>query len=547
MLLSAWSEFVGANLRLHPKRLPAGVGVNAVNLRPGSSDLRGWKSADVTVTTGGATPLISLYRMNRSVASDTGDFIQWSTDVDVARSLIGNDSTEEIYYTGDGAPKRTDNSIGLPAAPGPAAWRYLGIPKPTVGMSAVVLVAGSGTTNETRFYVDAFVNSQGRESAPGIATKLTCLIGSTATLSAFDTVPSGYPDVTLRRIYVSTDGGAYLRVAEISASLTTTPDSLTRGSVLQSGGDVSKPAWEVPVATLKGLTPLWNGMIGGFFGKTYTVCEPNKPWAWPVEYQETIQENIVGTGRWLQNWLILTTSNPFIVTGGSPLAMTNQPLAFPQACVSKRSIVSRGDGVVWASPNGLCFVGQGGSRICTEGLMSPEQWQALVPSTIIGARFERFYLGFYNDGTPKGFLIDPINPTGIIFLTQGAQGVFYDPVGDRLYLQDTGNVIRRWNYPTGTSLPVTFKTGIYRHSYETNAGYALIIADQPTSVAFLMWANLLQSDGTYNLTLIVNKTVTTGEPFALPSGYLSRDFQVQITTSSPIQGLMLAESPDDFL
>jgi hypothetical protein len=414
-------------------------------------------------------------------------------------------------------------------------------------MSAVVLVAGSGTTNETRFYVDTFVNSQGRESAPGIATKLTCLIGSTATLSAFDTVPSGYPDVTLRRIYVSTDGGAYLRVAEISASLTTTPDSLTRGSVLQSGGDVSKPAWEVPVATLKGLTPLWNGMIGGFFGKTYTVCEPNKPWAWPVEYQETIQENIVGTGRWLQNWLILTTSNPFIVTGGSPLAMTNQPLAFPQACVSKRSIVSRGDGVVWASPNGLCFVGQGGSRICTEGLMSPEQWQALVPSTIIGARFERFYLGFYNDGTPKGFLIDPINPTGIIFLTQGAQGVFYDPVGDRLYLQDTGNVIRRWNYPTGTSLPVTFKTGIYRHSYETNAGYALIIADQPTSVAFLMWANLLQSDGTYNLTLIVNKTVTTGEPFALPSGYLSRDFQVQITTSSPIQGLMLAESPDDFL
>jgi hypothetical protein len=546
MLIAAWSEFIGANQRLHPKRLPEGVGVNALNLRPGSADLRGWRAANVTVTTGGETPLISLYRMNRAVASDTGDFLQWSTDVDVVRSLIGNDSTEEIYYTGDGAPKRTDNTLALPAAPGPAAWRWLGIPKPTAAMTATLLVAGTGTVNEYRVYVDEFVNAQGRESAPGVNRAFTCLVGSTVTLNAFDPVPSGYPDVTVRRIYVSTDGGDYLKVAEVSATATSVVDDLTRGSVLQSGGDTSKPAWESPPSNLKGLTSLWNGMVGGFFGKTYTACQPNKPWAWPVEYQETLQDDIVGTGKWLQNWLILTTSAPYLVTGGSPLALSNQPIAFPQSCVSKRSIVSRGDGVCWASPNGLCFMGQGGSRIVTEGLLSPEQWQALVPSTIVGARFERYYLGFYNDGALKGFLIDPVNPSGIIFLGQGAMGVFYDPVADRLFLQDTGNVIRRWNHPSGSPLSVTFKTAIHRHAYETNAGYALIVADQPVSVAFSLWASLLQADGTYVMTSVFTRTVTTGEAFALPSGYLARDFQVQMVTTGPVQGVMLAESPDDF-
>lgn len=545
MLIAAWSNFLGANTQQNAKRLQEGVGVNAVNLRLGFGDMRGWRDASVVVTTGGATALISAYRMNRSAASDTAAWMQWTVDVDVVHSLIANDTTEEIYFTGDGVPKRTDNVLGLPAAPGPAAARTLGIPKPTAALTATILSAGTGD-DETRVYVDTFVNDQGRESAPGLPRSIVCKPDTTITLNAFDAAPGGYPDLALRRIYVSVDGSEYQRCAEVSSSATTTTDTGVRGSILQTGGATSKPAHEMPPSDLKGLIELWNGMLGGFRGKQFCASEPNKPWAWPVEYQDTVFDDIVATGKWLQNWVLLTTSTPVVLRGG-PLLFDRQPVPFNQACAAKRSVVSMGTGVCWASPNGLCFLGEGGARILTEGILSPEQWQALTPSNIVGARFERYYLGFFPSGTPGGFLIDPANPSGIVFLTQTARGAYYDPISDRLYLQDSGNVIRRWNAPAGTALSATFKTEVKRHPQPVNPGYAMLVAAQPVSVGFTLYALLLQSDGTMAWATILTRTVITGEPFSLPSGYLAQEFQVQIVSTGPIEGVLLAEDVGDLV
>jgi hypothetical protein len=544
MLIAAWSNFSGCNRKVHPKRLPEGVGANAVNLRLGFADMRTWRAASTVVTTGGATPLISAYRMNRATVSDTSAWIQWTTDVDVVRSLNPNDSTEEIYYTGDGVPKRTDNVLGLPAAPGPAASRTLGIPKPTAALTATVLVPGSGT-DQTRVYVDLFRNDQGRASAPGVPRSIVCKPDATVTLDGFDTVPGGYPDVTLRDIYVSVDGSEYRRCNQIAVATTSVVDTGARGEVMESGGSTSKPAWEMPPSGLKGLIELYNGMLGGFVGKQFMVCEPGKPWAWPVEYQDTVFDDIVGTGKWGQNWVLLTTSTPVVLRGG-PLLFDKQPVQFFQACVSKRSVVSMGNGVCWASPRGLCFIGDSGVRVLTEDILSPEQWEALNPSSITGARIEGgMYYGAYNDGTAKAFMLDPNNPRGIIFLTQGARGVFYDPISDRLYLQDTGNVIRRWNHPSAALLTGTFLTEVKRHPQPTNPGFAMIVADEPVSVAFKLYAAVLQADKTTVWTEMFSRTVTSGEPFSLPAGYMAQDFQVEVQTTGPVQGVLLAEDVAD--
>lgn len=545
MLIAAWTNFLGANLRITPRRLGEGLGVDAVNMRLGSVDLRGLVGPGTVVTTGGATPLISAYRMDRNTVSDTSAWLQWTMDVDVVPSLIANDTDEEIYYTGDGAPKLTDATLALPAIPGPAAWRTLGVPKPDTQMAAPsVLVAGSGTT-ESRVYVDTFVNTRGRESAPGIPRTFTCLAGTTASLSGLSAVPSGSHDITLRRIYCSTDGGDYLRVLEQAAATTTATDDLTRGLVLQSGGDTSKPAWEEPPSSMFGLIDLWNGMIGGVTGeKSYGVCEPNKPWAWPVEYQEPVSFKIVATAKWLQNWVILTTAHPYLVTGSSPLSLSNQPIPFQQSCVSKRSVFGMGYGVVWASNEGLCFIGQGGPRLLTEGLLTPEQWQAMVPSTIIGRRMERYYVGFYNDGTARGFMIDPLAPeAGIIFLSFGVRGAYHDPLSARLYLQDTGNTIKRWG--SGSPLSARFKTQIKRHPEPTNPGFALVVADEPVFATVTLWANLEQPGGTFVWTQMFSRTVISGVPFSLPDGYTAREFQAQIETVWPVQGLLIAEDAGD--
>ena len=544
MLIAAWSNFLGCNRKVHPKRLGEGVGVDAVNMRLGFGDLRSWRGAGVVVTTGGATPLISAYRMNRSVVSDTASWIQWITDVDVVRSLNPNDSTEEIYYTGDGVPKRTDNVLGLPAAPGPAASRTLGIPKPTTAMRATILSAGTGT-DQTRAYVDVFRNDQLRPSAPGLPVTIVCKPDATVTLDMFDPVPSGHPDVTLRDIYVSVDGAEYRRTNQIGVGTASVVDTGARGEVMESGGS-GKPAWEMPPSGLKGLIELYNGMLGGFVGKQFMVCEPGKPWAWPVEYQDTVFDNIVGSAKWGQNWVLLTTSAPVVLRGG-PLLFDKQPVQFQQSCVSKRSVVGMGNGVAWASPKGLCFIGDGGARILTDSILSPEQWAALAPATMIGARVEGdLYYGSYNDGTAKGFLIDPNNPAGIIFLTQGARGTFYDPISDRLYLQDVGNVIRRWNDPAAALLTATFKTEVKRHPQPTNPGFAMIVADEPVSVVFKLYAAVLQPDQTTVWTLMFTRTVMSGEPFSLPSGYIAQDFQVEVQTTGPVQGLLLAEDVADF-
>lgn len=545
MLIASWSNFFGANRQLTSRRLPDGIGVECSNLRPGFADLRGWKGAQTVVTTGGATPLISAYRMDRAVISDVAEWLQWTSDVDVVRSLVANDTSEEIYYTGDGAPKLTNMVLALPTASVPAASRPLGIPKPTVAMTATRLVVGTGAS-ENRVYVDTFYSSTGRESAPGVPTSFVDLGGTTVTLSAFGSVPSGYPDVTIRRIYCSTDGGDFLLVAEQPASTATCVDSLGRGGVLQSGGRDDKPAWEEPPSNLSGLIGLWNGMIGGFFGKSWAVCEPYKPWAWPVLYQNAVFDDIVGTGKWLQNWLVLTTGQPYLVAGSAPASMNDQPMTFDQACASKRSIVSMGHGVCWASPRGLCYVGEGvAPTIITDGILSAEQWEAMSPSTMIASRYERFYACFYNDGSLKGFLIDPRNPTSIIDLTQGARGCYFDPISERLYLQDVGNVIRRFNHPSASALTVGFKTGSTRHPYPTNPGAAMLVANEPVSVVFTLFANLQQTNGTYVWTQVFQRTVTTGVPFTLPGGYLAQEFQVSVSTSGPLQGILLAEGMED--
>lgn len=545
MVIADWSEFIGAYLQPDPKRLPPGIGVSAQNMRIGFADLRGWGSNDVVVTTGGATPLISAYRMGRTTISDTASWIQWTTDVDVARSLIPTDTTEEIYFTGAGAPQLTDNVIGLPAAPGPASTRTLGIPAPASAMATPTVAVAGAATNETRVYVDTFVNDKGRESAPGIGVTVVVAGGSTMDITGLAAVPSGNHGINLRRIYCSTDGGDYLQIVEQLATLTTSSDTLARGNVLQSGGDTSKPAWLVPPSTMIGIISLWNGMLGGFSGKSYMVCEPGKPWAWPVEYQDALPDDIVGTGKWSQNWVALTTACPYILNGAGPLNIGYTPVAFQEACVSKRSVVSMPGGVAWASQHGLCFIGDSGPVLVTDGIISTEQWEAMVPSTIVGSHYHRYYVGFYNDGTSKGFLIDPLNPQGgIIFLSQGAQGVFFDTLSGRLYIQDTGNVIRRWN-KGATQQAVTFKTGVKRTPYLTNPGYGLLVANEPVSVALTLWANVLQPNGTFVWTSVFTKTVTSGQPFTLPGGYSAQEFQAQFVTTGPLQGFLLVEDASD--
>lgn len=547
MLIAAFQQWFGANTKLNPKLLPDGVGVDARNLWTEDGDFQGVKSASAVHTLAGVLMQPgSIYRMGRDAPSDSAYWLTNVNDLDYARSMLASDPTERTYFTGDGVPKVTDNTF-LGAPPYPTGFRTLGVPAPVGVIALAVGAAGTGK-EEDRVYLDTFVTDKGEESAPNAApVTITVLGGSTVNLSGLPAVPTGQHGISTRRIYVSVGGAEFKRMTEQAASATTYTDTGMRGAVLPSGGATSRPAWLEPPATLRGLTELWNGMMGGFDGKAYRACVPFKPWAWPIEYEKVVPDRIVGTATWGQSWLLVTSGLPRVVMGSSPASLSDQPVYFQQAGVSKRSVVGVGHGVCWASNDGLCYHGQLGTKVLTEPILKRAEWRALVPSTIIGAAWGRYYLGFFNDGTRRGFMIDTIEPKGIVWLDQGAHAVFSDTVSQSLYLLDGVTTIRKWD--SGAALSAIFKSKVVRHANETCPG-AAAVAGTVFPVTFTLWANC-RTDPTDPAAVawqqVHTQAVTSSEPFRLPGGYLAREFQVQLQGPGPVEAVMLAEEMVDLV
>lgn len=535
MILARWTQFVGADNNSNPKGLPAGIGQDARNLDTIHGDFRGRAAAAAVYTLPGlGVQQKTIYRMGRDTPSDTQYWLTWATDVNVVRSMLATDSTERTYYTGDGVPKFTDNThLGTP--PFPTGYNTLGVPAPTSLLIATVLVAGTGP-NETREYTETFRRGNGDESAPNpLPVEIVCASGSTVTISALAAAPSGSSGIATRRIYVST-GSDFQLVVEQSASLTTaTDDGVTRLQVLVTGGSASRPAWLTPPDDLAGLIELWNGMIGGHTGKSYRACVAYTPHAWPIEYEGIVPDTIVGSATFGQQWALVTTGLPRVVTGSTSGSLSDQPVYLKQGGVSKRSVVGVGHGVCWASKDGLCYVGTlFNPMVMTEKFISKAAWAALVPSSIIGVSWGRWYIGLYNNGTVRGgFMIDTTNPVGVIWLDQGADAVFFDLISQSLYLLDTGNIIKKWD--SGSQLTASYTTGVERITDQSTPGVAQVIASAyPVTFA-------LFGDGSQRYT----RSVTDSLPFRLPGGYRANEFYCSVAGAGPVEAVLLADEMVD--
>lgn len=406
------------------------------------------------------------------------------------------------------------------------------------GSTFVATSAGSGTgtakaistTVETRYYVYTTVTDIGEESAPSLPSlPITLKQNEIVTLTNL-TTPSGSYQINRYRIYRTETGSStteFYFLREIPSNLvSTTDDNRTLGEVLPTTD------WLMPPANLSHLTGMWNGMMAGISGRSVRFCEAYVPYAWPIAY-EILASNVtpVALGTFAQTLVILTNKSPIMVGGGTPDSMDEQPTAFLQSCVSSRSVVSMGHGVVWASPDGLAYIGQSGARLLTDGLLLREDWQALNPSSIIGCMFEGRYFGFYTiNSVKKGFVIDIDNASGIYFFDFGVDAVYVDHLQDVLFILD-GVYIKKWDF--GTALNVTFKSKLFRSPKPTGGFGAAEVTADAYPVTFKLYA-----DGVLKHT----KTVTSSVPFRLPSGYNAQTSQIEISGNTAIQGVAVAHS-----
>ncbi len=549
------STFGGAVLATEPKLLGDGVGVDSRNHKPGRGDLRPWKQPLPVVTVPIGTK--TIYRMGRDVASDTLYWLTWPTVVHAIHGFISGDTTERTYYTGDGAPKQTNNVIGLASPPYPSAYLNLGVPAPASALVLTPLDPGSSATTEIRYYTYTYVTTQGDESAPApVSLQVTCKTDATLTISNIEVPPAGPTGINRVRIYrtqsaTSGDADFFFLREELATIGTTTDDGRALGEILPTDG------WLPPPATLSNLTAMWNGMAAGIVPGDGSVryCIAYKPYAWPVAL-ETLPPNAkaVGLGVFGQRLLVLTTGKPVLVTGSSPDSLDEQPLEMAQACMASRSVVSLGHGVAWAAPDGLAYFGEGGGKIVTNGILTREQWQAMNPASMTGAAFEGAYFGSYLDGegVRRGFFIDCTNPAGIFMLDQGFETMFLDDSRDALFVLN-GASLQKWD--AGNTLMVAGNRGKVYVGYPRNYSSARVEADAyPVTVLFdalelpqdAIDSAMAEFPGLFTNpstgVLRHTRAVASREPFRLPGGFLARLHQFEIQSSNPVQWVALATS-----
>ncbi|MFM9424334.1 hypothetical protein RCH10_000762 [Variovorax sp. GrIS 2.14] len=545
--------FAGAALGPNPKLLADTVGTNSINQKPGRSDLRPWKQplAVATIPAGRKT----IYRMGRSVISDTLYWLSWDTRVHLVHGLISGDATERTYYTGDGAPKQTNNTIALASAPYPTTYRDLGVPVPTSPITVVPITGGTSTEIQIRYYTYTYVTNQGEESAPAPVSALTSMKSDqTATLNSFAPPAAGSHGVNRIRVYRTESGQAgdteffFLR-EELSSITTTTDDLRALGEVMPTDG------WFPPPATLSCLTSMWNGMIAGINtvdgAVRYSI--PYKPYAWPIAF-ETLPPDAraVGLGRFGQRLLVLTTGDPVLVSGGAPEALDEQPLPIGQSCVSEPSIVSFGHGVCWACPDGLAYFGEGGPKLLTTGIFTRDDWQAMVPGSMIGAIYEGAYFGSYTvGGVTKGFFIDPLNPTGLYFFDTGYAAAYVDDLNDMLYVHE-GASVKKWD--AGASMTTTFRSKEFRQPLTTFAAGRVIASAfpvtvmvdainlEPAVVAARVAARPTKFSAPDATTLRHTRSVANRKPFRLPGDFVARDWVLSVVTQNPVVAFTIATS-----
>ncbi|MET3514359.1 hypothetical protein ABIC63_002131 [Pseudacidovorax sp. 1753] len=551
----ALAEFNGAALAVHPKLIPDTVGTASRNQRPGRGDLRPWRQPlpVATVPAGRHT----IYRMGRDVASDTQYWLSWPGIVHAVRGFVSGDTVERTFYTGDGAPKQTNTSIGLAAPPYPSAYRELGVPAPASALLVTPNNTGEATDTELRYYTYTYVTDLGEESAPApVSAQVQCKTDDTLAIAGVSPPPAGAYGIDRIRFYrtqsaTSGDAEFFFLREEPSTIGSTTDDNRALGEVLPTDG------WLVPPSTLTGLTAMWNGMAAAINSADGSVryCVAYKLYAWPVAF-ETLPPNAkaVALAVYGQRLLVLTTGKPVLVQGSGPDALDEQPLEIAQACVAARSAVGLGHGVAWASPDGLAYFGDGGASLCTIGLLTRDQWTAMNPESITAVNYEGFYFASYLDmeGVRRGFFLDPSNPKGIFFLDQGYEAMFVDEHRDALFVLD-GTAVKKWDAGEA-SMTALFRSKVFAGP-ERNYSAARVEADaypvtmhvdvldlHPDVVAARIEARpgLFTSPATG--VLRHTHVVDDRRPFRLPGGVLSRTHQVTIETSNPVQWATLASS-----
>lgn len=444
-----------------------------------------------------------------------------------------------------------------------------------------------------RTYVFTYYSQWDEESVPSEPSETIFVKeGQTVTISGLPsswTHGAGYNTTGMKvRIYrsvVGVSGTFYFKVGEVNLGTTTFTDDVdvsTLDELLESED------YDAPPSNMQGLLAIHNNMLVGFFGNTVCFSEPGKPHAWPIKYRRQVDADIISLAAFGTTLLALTDRTPWKFDGNNPAAVSSARTDYILPCLSKRSVINIGFGVVWSSAGGLAVYSTSiGTDYLTKNVHSWTTWPiAVTPSALYGAYYRGRYFG--SDGTST-FLFERNDQIGGHLVETDIQftAAHYRAAEDAFYYAHDG-VVYLWNAPQAPAATLDWKSKVFTTKSPINMGAARVIADygdtesaeqiaaqnaaivaanaaliaggtNPMGALATSMANeltlatssltpLIGDDPDVLFQLFVNKelvftrSLTSSEPFRMPTGYRADTFEIRVATKVRIRAIHLAET-----
>jgi hypothetical protein len=377
---------------------------------------------------------------------------------------------------------------------------------------------------------------------------------------------------------------------------TTYSDTLLDSEI--PGDDLLTDGWEPPPVGLTGLCVHSSGALAGFVNNLLCFSVPLQPHAWPPAYQLSSGYNGVGVAAFGSSVVMATQGPPFVATGVEPSTMTGEEVSGMYPCLSKRSVASIGNGVIYASRHGLAQVGVSGVSVITDAFYTRDEWELLNPETMVSAVANgRIYLAYTKDDDVISMLIfdGPIHTgaevqASTLYAEPGEGELYLTTAAGVLIWDAASEVVMQGNWRSKRfSLPAPVNFGAGKVEFEQaitpedaaaiEAEIASIVATNEALVTEpLDDAEVLALGGAFNtlryntvsvggselevppdappsnqvtITLysgsevMASKVITSTEMFRFPSGYKKDVYSVEVTSQCAIQEVRIAETPNE--
>lgn len=555
-----------------------------------------------------------MYRYLRSDGKK--QWLLFDDDVDVVRSATIDDLHNQMFATVN-RELRTFDSKSLPYKDDTLTKENsykAGISMPEAPI--LTQVSGSAGSKSTRAYVIAYARKWqgsgkldlGPASLPAkTAGGLTYVeVDTTHTAQLSEIMANPNEDEHTNTIYIyraivtSSGEGTWREVTSFGSDLgAALPSGVTYNASNKSftfidnvkDEDLGEIAtgldWGCP-EKLEGIISVGNGVLAAFHDNTVYLSEPYQGHAWPSSYAIPTDFKIVGLGSFGNTLVICTIGNTYMCVVSNPAMPILRPIQEAHACVSKNSIVSMTDRVIYATNYGLISINSNGAERITYPIITEKEWQYYNPSSITAAHFQGKYLMFFDSDIVEynGAIIDfnEIN-LGIMGLSQQVSCMWQDDASSEVFIQYISPVLlqpRIFSFANNSSLKRLYrwrskkfinqeglinlsagKINFYDDRYQikdTEFTHALETSSHtfngPMVNTFAINGDSSTSDYWFNklnkqwckLDFYIDdrifKTVNVYNnfPFRLPVGYRGDSYFVDIISTVPISRVQLASS-----